>query len=73
MKKDEAILTLTGVTGEPLGLTVPVDEIGLRNGQCHDLLSGREYQAEGDALHLTLPPYGRIWLKNEELKIQIEE
>ncbi|MFO7600469.1 MAG: hypothetical protein R6X27_11770, partial [Candidatus Desulfacyla sp.] len=63
--KDEAILTLTGVTEETLGLTVPAEEVGLRNGQCHDLLSGRKYQAAGDALHLTLPPYGRIWLKAE--------
>jgi len=71
-EKDETILTLTGVTDDSVDLVIPVEAV-LCKGQCHDLLSGRRYQAEGDALHLTLPPYGRIWLKNEEWKMKIEE
>jgi len=70
---DEAILTLTGVTGETVGLTIPFDKAGLRHSLCLDLLSGREYQVEGDALHIKLPPYGRIWLKSEESRTKIEE
>jgi sucrose phosphorylase len=60
---DESIMALTGVTGEPVGLTIPLDEVGVRHAGYHDLLSGRTYEAEGNALHLTLPLYGRIWLK----------
>jgi glucosylglycerate phosphorylase len=63
-EKDEAILTLTGVTGDPVDLVIPVKEACLSQGRCQDLLSGREYQAEGNILNLTLPPYGRIWLKS---------
>lgn len=59
----EAILTLTGVTDDSVDLVIPVEEAGLRHGRCQDLLSDREYQVEGTVLRLTLPPYGRIWLK----------
>jgi len=62
---DESILTLTGVTGDPVDLAIPVAEARLRHGRCQDLLSGREYQVKGTALGVTLPPYGRIWLKAE--------
>jgi len=60
---DEVILTLTGVTGDSVDLVITVEEAGLRHGRCQDLLSGREYHVRGTALRLTLPPYGRIWLK----------
>lgn len=64
-ESDEAILTLTGVTGEAVGLTIPLDKVGIRHGHYRDLLSGMTYQAKGNVLHLSLPPYGRIWLKGE--------
>jgi len=63
---DESILTITGVTGETVGLKVPLDKIGQNRCLYKDLLSGRKYQAVEDALQLALPPYGRIWLKSEE-------
>ena len=63
--KDEAILTLTGVTGEEVGLHIPLEGAGLSPGRYKDLLSDVEYQAWGELLSLTLPPYGRIWLKKE--------
>lgn len=62
---NEAVLTLTGVTDEPVDLVIPAEKAELRHSRCRDLLSGREYQVEGTSLRLTLPPYGRIWLKDE--------
>jgi sucrose phosphorylase len=63
---DEAILTLTGVTAEAVGLMIPLDEVGFRHRHYRDLLSAGRYKTEANFLHITLPPYGRIWLKNEE-------
>jgi sucrose phosphorylase len=59
---DEAILTLTGVTAEAVGLMIPLDEVGFRRGRYRDLLSAGRYETETNFLHITLPPYGRIWL-----------
>jgi glucosylglycerate phosphorylase len=64
-EENEAILALIGVTDEPVDLAIPAGKAGFSHGHYHDLLSGREYQAEGNILTLTLPPYGRIWLKTE--------
>jgi len=63
---DETILTLTGVTAEAVGLVIPSDEAGFRHGRYRDLLSAGSYKTEANILHITLPPYGRVWLKNEE-------
>lgn len=64
-EEDEAVLALIGVTDDPVDLAIPAGKAGLGQGRCRDLLFGREYQAEGNILNLTLPPYGRIWLKRE--------
>jgi hypothetical protein len=45
---------------------IPLDEVGFRHGRYRDLLSAGKYKTEENFLHITLPPYGRIWLKNEE-------
>ncbi len=66
---DESILTLTGVTGEAVPLKIPLDELGVRNGWCRDLLSGRAHRVQGGVLSLTLEPYGRIWLKGTPLPL----
>ncbi|MBN2568409.1 MAG: sugar phosphorylase [Deltaproteobacteria bacterium] len=62
-KGDEAILTLTGVTGKAEEIEIPLDALGGRHTRYNDLLSNRKYWATGNLLRLTLPPYGRIWLK----------
>jgi sucrose phosphorylase len=63
--KDGAILTLTGVTGEEVGIQIRFDAAGLGPGRYKDLLSDTEYETQGNTLYLTLRPYGRIWLKSE--------
>jgi hypothetical protein len=60
---DESILTLTGVKGEAVPLKIPLDGLGVRDGWCRDLISGRVYQVKGKVLSLTMEPYGRVWLK----------
>jgi sucrose phosphorylase len=62
---DEAILALTVVTGEAVALKIPLDEEALPGGIYRDLLTCSEYETEGSVLNLTLPPYGRAWLKIE--------
>ena len=62
---DESILTLTGVKGEAVPLKIPLDGLGVRDGWCRDLISGRAYWVQGRVLSLTLEPYGRIWLKRD--------
>lgn len=60
---DESVLTLTGVSAEETPLRIPLREVGLKSGECRDLLSNRTYPAADGVLSLTLPPYGRLWLK----------
>lgn len=48
---------------EETRLRLPLAEAGLPGGEFRDLLSGRIFPASGDTLSLTLPPYGRLWLK----------
>ncbi len=60
---DEAVLTLTGIGAEETPLRIPLAEAGWEGGAFRDLLSGRIYPAAGGILPLTLPPYGRLWLK----------
>jgi len=71
-KGDETILTLTGVGGQTVPLTIPLNEFGLPHGRYRDLLSGREYRAEEKILNLTLAPYGRKWLKHEDIDTRAE-
>lgn len=60
---DEEILTLTGVTKESVELSIPLEMLGIRYGRYEDLLSDTTYEPKENVIHLTLPPYGRIWLK----------
>ena len=46
-----------------MGLTIPMAAVG--STPYLDGLSDRSYEAQGKSLYLTLPPYGRIWLKGK--------
>jgi glucosylglycerate phosphorylase len=62
-EEDEHILTVTNVTGRKTRLEVPLSEVGVQKQQWQDLLSDKPWEARGDALKITLEPYGVMWLK----------
>lgn len=60
---DEHILAVTGVTGQTVKVRIRLKDLGLERVHWKDLLSGRQWTAQGGVLSLEIGPYGVVWLK----------
>ena len=60
---DEHILALTNVANRVCDLEVPLGEVGIRDKGWYDLITGREWSAEGGRLAMRFEPYDIVWLK----------
>jgi sucrose phosphorylase len=58
----EMILCLTNVSGKPVSLNIDLVQLGLEDTQWYDLVDGRGWMANNDALHLEMTPYDVVWL-----------
>ena len=59
---DQRILALTNVIDRACRIEILLSELGTRETDWFDLVSGMEWMAEDGTLHLTLQPYDVIWL-----------
>lgn len=59
---DRQVLSLIGVTEQPTSVEIPLHELGMRESQWRDLISGGEWQARHRRLSIDLEPYGILWL-----------
>ena len=62
-ESDQHILTMTNVTSRICTIEIPLSELSVQETRWHDLLSEKEWKAEGKELSITLQPYDVIWLK----------
>jgi sucrose phosphorylase len=60
---DQRILALTNVSDRACRIEILLSELGTRETDWFDLVSGMEWMAEDGTLHLTLQPYDVIWLQ----------
>ncbi len=58
---ERRVIALHNVSGEMVSAALATGE----SRRWHDLLDGRQYEASGETLHLTLRPYQVAWLKAE--------
>jgi sucrose phosphorylase len=50
------------VSGKPVSLNIDLVQLGLEDTQWYDLVDGRGWMANNDALHLEMTPYDVVWL-----------
>ncbi len=62
-EKDQHILAMTNVTNRACNIEVSLSELGIEEKRWYDLVSEKEWKAEGDSLLITLQPYDVVWLK----------
>ncbi len=60
---DRTVLCLTNVTAQPAGSEFALARLGNEATAWRDLLTEREFRAEGGILRTELPPYGLLWLR----------
>ena len=59
---DQHILTMTNVTDKASSIEIPLSDLGLKEMQWRDLITEKEWTAEGDQLSITMQSYDVIWL-----------
>ena len=60
--KTQTVLALTNVSAGRKPASYPLEELGAAASVWQDLLTGRRFEAKGDALSLELKPYQVVWL-----------
>ncbi len=62
-EKDQHILTLTNVTNKECLIEISLSELDINETYWSDLISGMEWKAQAEKLHVTMQPYDVIWLE----------
>ena len=60
---DDHVLTVTNVTSRTARIEIPLAETAVKEKRWYDLISEKEWVAEGEHLPVTLQPYDVVWLK----------
>jgi len=61
-EKDQRILTVTNVTNRACSVEIPIHDLKIEETRWVDLLTEKEWMAEGKKLLVHLQPYDVIWL-----------
>lgn len=61
-EKDQHILTMTNVTNRACSVEIPIHDLKIEEKRWYDLLTEKEWMAEGKKLSVNLQPYDVIWL-----------
>ncbi len=61
-ERDSHVLTLTNVTEESIGLSIPINALETQEIEWRDLLSAKSCRVAGNAISIDLQPYDVVWL-----------